>query len=134
MQFVFDRTASSGLERGQYLAISVSGADADIGRRPDDLVALVPRCAGRAVPLGPPGQPARRHGQSGAHGDVPTPTRDRRCCRPGTVTAHPGLLLAGAWCDTGWPATMEGAVRSGQAAAAEALRQVNGAGALAEVR
>ena len=30
----------------------------------------------------------------------------------------PGLVLAGAWTDTGWPATMEGAVRSGQTAAA----------------
>jgi zeta-carotene desaturase len=27
------------------------------------------------------------------------------------------LYLAGDWCDTGWPATMEGAVRSGYAAA-----------------
>jgi monoamine oxidase len=33
----------------------------------------------------------------------------------------PGLFLAGAWTDTGWPATMEGAVRSGHAAAREAL-------------
>jgi hypothetical protein len=32
-----------------------------------------------------------------------------------------GLVLAGAWTDTGWPATMEGAVRSGHAAAHEAL-------------
>jgi monoamine oxidase len=29
------------------------------------------------------------------------------------------MLLAGAWTDTGWPATMEGAVRSGHAAARE---------------
>ncbi|MDP6479997.1 MAG: FAD-dependent oxidoreductase, partial [Phycisphaerales bacterium] len=29
-----------------------------------------------------------------------------------------GLYLAGDWCATGWPATMEGAVRSGYAAAA----------------
>jgi hydroxysqualene dehydroxylase len=29
----------------------------------------------------------------------------------------PNLFLAGDWCDTGWPATMEGAVRSGYAAA-----------------
>jgi hydroxysqualene dehydroxylase len=29
----------------------------------------------------------------------------------------PGLVLAGAWTDTGWPDTMEGAVRSGQRAA-----------------
>ena len=37
--------------------------------------------------------------------------------RPGPRTALPGLFLAGAWTDTGWPATMEGAVRSGYAAA-----------------
>jgi squalene-associated FAD-dependent desaturase len=32
-------------------------------------------------------------------------------------TNHPGLVLAGDWTDTGWPATMEGAVRSGYLAA-----------------
>jgi squalene-associated FAD-dependent desaturase len=37
--------------------------------------------------------------------------------RPAT-TPVAGLALAGAWTDTGWPATMEGAVRSGEAAAA----------------
>jgi len=37
--------------------------------------------------------------------------------RPGPRTAIDGLALAGAWTDTGWPATMEGAVRSGRAAA-----------------
>ena len=30
-------------------------------------------------------------------------------------------MLAGSWTDTGWPATLEGAVMSGHAAAAEAL-------------
>jgi len=39
----------------------------------------------------------------------------------GAVTAVPGVYLAGAWTDTGWPATMEGAVRSGVAAAREAV-------------
>ncbi len=38
--------------------------------------------------------------------------------RPGAVTGQPGLVLAGAWTATGWPATMEGAVRSGETAAA----------------
>jgi monoamine oxidase len=33
----------------------------------------------------------------------------------------PGVLVAGAWCDTGWPATMEGAVRSGAEAASGVL-------------
>ena len=39
--------------------------------------------------------------------------------RPRAATQRPGLVLAGAWTDTGWPDTMEGAVRSGLAAAAE---------------
>ncbi len=38
--------------------------------------------------------------------------------RPGPSTAVPGLALAGAWTDTGWPATLESAVLSGHAAAA----------------
>ncbi len=37
--------------------------------------------------------------------------------RPGAQTAWPGLFLAGDWTDTGWPATMEGAARSGFLAA-----------------
>jgi monoamine oxidase len=32
-------------------------------------------------------------------------------------------VLAGAWTDTGWPATMEGAVRSGHTAASLLLSQ-----------
>src|SRR5207248_5546696 len=38
--------------------------------------------------------------------------------RPGPRTARPDVVRAGAWTDTGWPATMESAVRSGQAAVA----------------
>ena len=37
--------------------------------------------------------------------------------RPATVTAVPNLFLAGDWTATGWPSTMEGAVRSGRIAA-----------------
>src|SRR5207244_5663765 len=47
-----------------------------------------------------------------------------RPLRPPARTLIPGLFLAGAWTDTGWPATMEGAVRSGVAAAREALIHV----------
>jgi uncharacterized protein with NAD-binding domain and iron-sulfur cluster len=43
--------------------------------------------------------------------------------RPPAVTAVRGLFLAGAWTATGWPATMEGAVRSGEAAATALLAQ-----------
>ena len=37
--------------------------------------------------------------------------------RPPQETPIPNLLLAGDWTATGWPATMEGAVRSGYLAA-----------------
>jgi uncharacterized protein with NAD-binding domain and iron-sulfur cluster len=37
--------------------------------------------------------------------------------RPGAATALANAVLAGCWTDTGWPATMEGAVRSGREAA-----------------
>lgn len=51
------------------------------------------------------------------------PASARLC--PGPVTAVPGVYLAGAWTDTGWPATMEGAARSGRAAAHAALSRLN---------
>src|SRR5699024_3158107 len=44
--------------------------------------------------------------------------------RPPAATAVPGLVLAGAWTDTGWPDTMEGAVRSGNDAAALVSRHL----------
>ena len=44
--------------------------------------------------------------------------------RPGAATALPGLVLAGAWTDTGWPDTMEGAVRSGLNAARVLRREL----------
>ena len=37
--------------------------------------------------------------------------------RPGARTSRINVARAGAWTDTGWPATMESAVRSGRAAA-----------------
>jgi len=37
--------------------------------------------------------------------------------RPLTHTPWPGLVLAGDWTDTGYPGVLEGAVRSGLAAA-----------------
>jgi squalene-associated FAD-dependent desaturase len=45
----------------------------------------------------------------------PLPGNDR--LRPGQQTGVPNLFLAGDWTATGWPATMEGAVRSGYLAA-----------------
>jgi squalene-associated FAD-dependent desaturase len=44
--------------------------------------------------------------------------------RPAAVTSVPNLFLAGDWTATGWPSTMEGAVRSGRLAASAAGRRL----------
>jgi squalene-associated FAD-dependent desaturase len=129
VQWVFDRTASSGLPEGQCLAVSLSGADAYIGRSVEELRAeFVPALA------------ALLPGARGAEVVSFFVTREPRATfrgvpgtaahRPGPVTRVPGLYLAGAWTDTGWPATMEGAVRSGRAAARAALGAPPAAGEL----
>jgi uncharacterized protein with NAD-binding domain and iron-sulfur cluster len=53
--------------------------------------------------------------------------------RPGIDTVRPkaktpvkNLFLAGDWTQTGWPSTMEGAVRSGRHAAAMLIESMNG--------
>jgi len=48
-------------------------------------------------------------------------TREQAHRRPQALTNKPNLLLAGDWTDTGLPSTIEGAIRSGQKAAALAL-------------
>jgi squalene-associated FAD-dependent desaturase len=52
-------------------------------------------------------------------------TPEQNALRPGSVTAWKNLFLAGDWTDTGLPATIEGAVRSGDRAAdlVQAMRQ-----------
>ena len=128
VQFVFDRTSSSGLERGQYLAVSVSGASAYGERTQEEIRAeFLPALA----ELFPAAREARverffvtREPEATFRGAPGT-----HALRPST-TAVEGVFLAGAWTDTGWPATMEGAVRSGLAAARAALA---GARASAEV-
>ncbi|MBR0718793.1 hydroxysqualene dehydroxylase HpnE [Bradyrhizobium liaoningense] len=53
-------------------------------------------------------------------------TPEQNGMRPGPVTAHKNLFLAGDWTDTGLPATIEGSVRSGDRAADLVLGKVSG--------
>jgi hypothetical protein len=96
VQWFFDRTDSSGLRRvhprGQYLAVTVSAADAVVN-------AFVTRERNATF---------RQAAGSWA-------------LRPAPTAGPDGVWLAGAWTDTGWPDTMESAVRSGIAAAEAAL-------------
>ena len=116
IQFLFDRTASSGLRSGQCLSISLSAADEYIAQSSAQLVGTFFAALQTLLPIA---RTARL-----VDGVV---TRERAATfrgapgtaalRPARRTAVPGLFLAGAWCATGWPATMEGAVRSGESAA-----------------
>jgi monoamine oxidase len=130
VQWVFDRTRPSGLRSGQYLAVSVSAADDYVN---------VPAAALREefLPALESLFPAARDARVADF----FVTRERRATlrqvpgcgrlRPGAATALPGLVLAGAWTDTGWPDTMEGAVRSGLNAARALRRGLAAPGALA---
>jgi squalene-associated FAD-dependent desaturase len=125
VQWVFDRSRAAGLGAGsgQYLAISLSGASSFVDRpvewfRRTFLLALeelfpAARTATVARFLVTRERAATFHQGPGT-----------AALRPGASTAVPGLFLAGAWTATGWPATMEGAVRSGLAAARRALLAV----------
>lgn len=125
VQWIFDRTDSSGLHGlhpgGQYLAVTVSSADAiiDVPSRTlqeqfiDALAALLP-AASRATVLDSFVTRERRATFRQAAGSW--------ALRPSTSAGPAGIWLAGAWTDTGWPDTMESAVRSGIAAAEAALR------------
>jgi len=124
VQWVFDRTTHSGLARqqpnAQYIALSQSAADDEIdlpvaelqGRYLPELERLLPAARGAEV-LDFFVTRERTATFDPAPGTAPL--------RPGARTRIPGLLLAGAWTSTGWPATMESAVRSGHYAADEAL-------------
>ena len=78
------------------------------------------RAGPRSCPA-PDGPAGRLPGHQGARTPPSGPDPAPPACDPDPATAWPGLAVAGAWTDTGWPATMEGAVRSGRAAAASGL-------------
>jgi len=129
VQWVFDRTASSGMDAGpagpQYVAVSLSAADNLLGRHPDELVAWIGPELARLLPAA---------GRARVIDSLVTKERTATfragpgsaALRPGPDTSWAGLAVAGAWTDTGWPATMEGAVRSGLAAARACLARAGG--------
>jgi squalene-associated FAD-dependent desaturase len=116
IQYVFDRTASSGTAAGQCLSISLSAADRYLGMRPEALVRTFRAALDEVVPAARDAvlvDATVSRERSATFRGVP----GTAALRPAAATGLAGLALAGAWCHTGWPATMEGAVRSGAAAA-----------------
>jgi hydroxysqualene dehydroxylase len=118
--WIFDRGALTGHqpERGQYLTVVSSGVPELMEIRGRELVdriaAQVTERLGAAellwsrVSREPDATIALRPGVQ----------------RPAPGIVRPGLARAGAWTQTGWPATMESAVRSGRAAARALLSDV----------
>jgi hydroxysqualene dehydroxylase len=115
--WVFDRGALTGQrpERGQYLTVVSSGVPELLEVRGRELVeriaAQLTERLGEAellwsrVSREPYATVALRPGVQ----------------RPGVETSSPGVVRAGAWTNTGWPATMESAIRSGRRAAQHIL-------------
>ena len=115
--WVFDRGAltASKPERGQYLTVVSSGVPELLEVRGRELVERIA------------GQLTERLGEAellwSRVSREPYATIALRpgVLRPGVETSRPNVARAGTWTDTGWPATMESAVRSGQRAAQHIL-------------
>jgi squalene-associated FAD-dependent desaturase len=120
VQYLFDRGEPNGIERGRYLAVSVSGARAEMAMRPAEvrerylpaLEALLPAARGARV---------ERVELSREHAATFAAVPGVQSRRPPERTRIPGLALAGAYTATGWPATLESAAISGRRAASAAL-------------
>jgi hypothetical protein len=118
--WVFDRGALTGRppERGQYLTVVSSGVPELMEIRGRELVDRIA------------GQVTERLGDAEVLWSRVSREPDATIAlRPGVQRAAPGLVRpglarAGAWTETGWPATMESAVRSGREAARALLSEV----------
>ena len=132
LQWLFNKgVAQEG--QGQHLHGVISGAYELMDKSPDDLIRLLVAEARKALPAAGDAQllharviKTRRATFSPRPGsDRLRPLPGRRQL-PSSIAAggsrgYDNLYLAGDWCQTGWPATMESAVRSGYRAAADVL-------------
>jgi squalene-associated FAD-dependent desaturase len=115
--WVFDRGALTGSrpDRGQYLTVVSSGVPELLEVRGRELVERIA------------GQLTERLGDADllwsrvSREPYATVALRPGVQRPGVVTARPNVVRAGSWTDTGWPATMESAIRSGRKAAQHIL-------------
>ena len=119
--WVFDRGSLTGSkpERGQYLTVVSSGVPELLEVRGRELVARIA------------GQLTDRLGHAEllwsrvSREPYATVALRPGVRRPGVETPQPNVVRAGTWTDTGWPATMESAIRSGRAAAQHILSGIS---------
>jgi zeta-carotene desaturase len=129
VQWLFNKgLAREGADVVQHIHAVISAADAWMALDEQEIVRRVLEDLHHALPRSKGLQPieARAIKEKQATMAI-TPGID--AWRPAAAASHASgrgidnLLLAGDWCDTGWPSTMEGAVRSGYAAAAAVTGQ-----------
>ena len=101
--------------RDDVVSLTVSAAEALSERSSDEIAGLMWRDTAKALGLQAAAKPLIRIIKEKLATLAQTPAALR--LRPGPATRWRNLALAGDWTDTGYPATIEAAVRSGWAAA-----------------
>jgi squalene-associated FAD-dependent desaturase len=116
---VLGGTAEWIFRRGDVVSVTVSAADRLAQEPADALARRLWQDVARALDLPdqplPPARVVKEKRATFAQTPAAIPFRAK------TRTAFRNLFLAGDWTDTGLPATIEGAIRSGRAAAAAAV-------------
>jgi squalene-associated FAD-dependent desaturase len=129
-QWIFNKTALYGAPDGtgkdsaksQYLQLVVSASYNLLQKPRQEIIDLCLKEVRQALPAARDANLIKATViKEAAATFSPEPGVDR--WRPKQETSIPNLFLAGDWTDTGWPATMEGAVRSGYLAAEAVLRR-----------
>lgn len=104
------------------ISVTVSGADAIVDQDREDLAIRIWADVTKALEIRAP-LPAWQIVKEKRATFAATPDQDAR--RPAAKTQWHNLFLAGDWTQTGLPATIEGALRSGETAAALALKHLS---------
>ena len=107
--------------QGQYLQLVISASYDLVSRSRQEIIDLCRRELAEVLPATREAQLLKATVIKEVHATFsPEPGVDR--WRPGPEFGVKNLFLAGDWTQTGWPATMEGAVRSGYLSAEALLR------------
>jgi hypothetical protein len=116
-------TAEWVFRKRDILSVTVSAADHIVGRPADELQDVLWRDVTQALALAPAPTPPARIVKERRATFRATPAQLAR--RPPAATVWNNLRLAGDYVDTGLPATIEGAIRSGIVAAGRIARRRN---------
>ena len=118
VQWVFNKSLiqEANESHGQYLCISLSGAWRYVDTPKEEIKELLTREMARLFPRAREARVKRVRVIKEPHATFRS-SPGAAVCRLSQATPIPNLFLAGEWTDTGWPSTMEGAVRSGVFAA-----------------